>query len=62
MEEALLNFISLAIEEDKAQGKYPEHLTRMDLSKKMDKVLNTLFKEGKINVGETLNDKYITVL
>lgn len=62
MEESLLEFLKKGTEENKANGKFPINLARMELNRKIDKALNNLFKQGKVKVGETMNDKYIEVL
>lgn len=62
MEELLLEFLKKGTEERKANGTFPFNLSRMELNRKIDQSLNSLYKQGKIKVGDTINDKYIEVL
>ena len=38
----------------------PEHILYVDLLSHISAALNALYKDGKIKVGQTVNDKHIT--
>lgn len=40
----------------------PSHVLRVELTKEINNALNRLHKDGKIKVGDTINDKYIKVI
>lgn len=47
-------------QEREQEHKSPVFVLRIDFMRRVNDALNRLYKEGKIQVGETLNDKYIT--
>lgn len=61
MREALLVLIREITERRIAEGKHPTHATRLDIDRAVNTALNELFTEGKISVGQTMNDKWIRV-
>ena len=66
MEELVLDVISRIIEEKRLSCKFPTYAIKVELdkeiSKKVTESLNTLFADGKIKVGETINSKYIEII
>lgn len=40
----------------------PHHAVHVDIINHVNASLNRLYKAGKIHVGETINDKYISVI
>ena len=40
--------------------RFPDHVLRIEFQNHLSAALNALYKEGRIKVGLTLNDKYIT--
>lgn len=61
MEEALLQAISEIIADKKQKNLVPSHALKNEVFDKVTETLNSLYKQGKINVGETINHKWITV-
>ena len=47
-------------QEREQEHKSPVFVLRIDFMRRVNDALNRLYKEGKIRVGETLNDKYIS--
>lgn len=49
------------MEQEREQGKkHPAFVLRIDFIKRVNAALNRLYKEGRISVGDTLNDKYLS--
>lgn len=61
MEEALLQAISEIIADRKQRNVAPLHAMNYEVLDKVTEALNNLEKQGKINVGETINHKWITI-
>ncbi len=61
MEETLLHVISEIIAEKKKNNIVPDHALRSEVYEKVNASLQSLQEKGKINVGETINSKWITV-
>lgn len=61
MEKALLQAISEIIADKKQRNIAPLHAMNYEVLDKVTKALNDLEKQGKINVGDTINHKWITV-
>ena len=61
MEEALLQAISEIITDKKQKNLVPSHALKNEVFDKVTETLNSLYKQGKINVGETINHKWITI-
>lgn len=40
--------------------RFPDYVLRIELQQHLSAALNALYKEGRIKVGLTINDKYIT--
>ncbi|WP_010416096.1 hypothetical protein [Anaerophaga thermohalophila] len=59
MEDVLLQFIKAKIEERKKAKKHPTFCTLEDVRAEYTRALNQLWKDGKIEVGETINGKWI---
>lgn len=59
-DEAILAELQTMEQEREQEHKSPVFVLRIDFIKRVNAALNRLYKEGKIQVGETLNDKYIT--
>ncbi len=47
-------------EAKRSARRLPEHTLYRELSAHLASALNALYKEGRIRVGETINDKYIS--
>lgn len=60
-EEAVLNLLNDMEEEKKRRGIAPTHTISAELHLMLKSALNNLYRSGKINVGITLNGKYIEV-
>jgi hypothetical protein len=61
MEEALLKTIAGIIEDKKARNIVPCHALSTEVHKAVNDALNNLYKQGKIDAGDTLNHKWITL-
>lgn len=61
MEEVLLQAISEIIADKKQRNEAPLHALNTEVFEKVSQSLNSLYRQGKINVGETINHKWITV-
>ena len=62
MEEALLEVISRIVETKKQSGVFPTYALSREVYNEVAKTLNKLYSEGKIKVGNTLNDKWIEIV
>ena len=61
LSEAIFRTIS-AIERGKeAAGKMPSHAMYEEVIMAVRTALNTLYSQGRINVGDTINSKFITI-
>lgn len=61
MEQALLEVISRIVEEKKQSGVFPNYALSKEVYDEVSKSLNSLYSQGKIKVGDTLNYKWIVV-
>jgi hypothetical protein len=59
MEEALLQFITETVARNKKAGKEPSHCVYRDVREEVSRALNSLYRQGLIESGNTLNDKWI---
>ncbi len=59
-DEAILVELQAMEQEREQENKSPVFVLRIDFMRRVNDALNRLYKEGKIRVGETLNDKYIS--
>ena len=63
MKELVLDAIRSITKAKEAQGIAPTYTLKKELDRKLAETLSNclteLYKEGLINVGETINDKYI---
>lgn len=59
-DEAILAELQAMEQEREQENKSPVFVLRIDFIRRVNDALNRLYKEGKIRVGETLNDKYIS--
>lgn len=57
MEQALLELISRIVEEKKQSGAFPQHVLSKEVYDEVARSLNSLYSQGKIKVGNTLNYK-----
>lgn len=62
MEESLLEVISRIVENKKQSGVFPTYALSREVYSEVAKTLNKLYSEGKIKVGNTLNDKWIEII
>lgn len=60
LSEAIFRTIAAIEREKEAAGKMPAHAMYEDLISKMRDALNSLYSQGRIRVGNTINSKYIT--
>ena len=61
MEEALLEVISRIVETKKQSGVFPNYALSREVYEEVAKSLNSLYLQGKIKVGDTLNYKWIAI-
>lgn len=62
MEEELLKLLQ-KMKQSKLNARVePSYVLRIDLNKEINKSLNKLYSDGRISVGETLNDKWIDII
>lgn len=61
MEEALLEVINRIVENKRQSGVFPLNATSREVYDEVAKSLNNLYTQGKIEVGDTLNYKWIVV-
>ena len=47
-------------EAKRSARRLPEHTLYRELASHLSSALNTLYKQGRIRVGDTINDKYIS--
>lgn len=59
IEEALMQVIREIVQEKQSAGKYPTYATKRDVYEKVRQALNTLWAQGRIKVGDTINDRWI---
>lgn len=59
MEEQLLILIQNIQDRKTASGIAPVHVLRSEIDKAISASLNAMYEDRKINVGRTLNDKWI---
>lgn len=59
MEEALMQVIREIVQEKQSARKFPTHATKRDVYDKVRQALNTLWAQGRIKVGDTINDRWI---
>ncbi|MDQ6482246.1 hypothetical protein [Dyadobacter sp. LHD-138] len=62
MDELVLQLLTMVSDEKKAAGIAPDHVTLSNLTGSIKQSLNRLYLDKKIRVGDTMNDKYITLL
>lgn len=60
MEEALLDIIKLIENEKRDERREPHFALRMEVYARVNDALNNLYKQGRIKVGDTINDKWIS--
>lgn len=61
MEEALIQTIQKIIDEKIANKVMPEVATVIELDHEISKALNSLYKQGRIKTGKTINSRWITI-
>lgn len=61
MEEALIQTIQKIIDEKIANKVMPEVATVIELDREISKALNSLYKQGRIKTGQTINSRWITI-
>lgn len=61
MDELVLQMVELMIQKRKDEGIAPAVATMVEMNRQIKDSLNRLYKAGKVHVGDTINDKYITV-
>jgi hypothetical protein len=60
MKDVLFELIKSLEEKKKADKTYPYHVMRQEVYAAVADALNDLYKEGRISVGVSLNDKWVT--
>ena len=60
LSEAVFRTIAAIEREKEAAGKMPAHAMYEEVILAVRTALNTLYSQGRINVGDTINSKYIT--
>lgn len=61
MKEAALEAIKEIVARKEKEGIAPTHATKLELQQALFNALNELYQEGKIKVGNTINDKWIVI-
>lgn len=56
---ALLSELKYIERKKSETGRIPTYTIQMELKRHIAHTLNSLYKDGKIDVGDALNDKYI---
>lgn len=59
---AVYDLLKSMQEEREKAGKHPTHVLYLEVVRALRDSLNTLKVKGKIQVGDTANDKYIRVI
>ena len=59
MEEALMQVINEIVQDKQSARKFPTYATKREVYDKVRKALNNLWAQGRIKVGDTINDKWI---
>lgn len=59
IEEALMQVIREIVEEKQSACKHPTLATKRDVYEKVRHALNNLWAQGRIKVGDTINDRWI---
>ena len=62
MDELVLQMLTIVQDEKKAAGIGPDVITLGNLTNCIKQSLNRLHTAKKVKVGDTMNDKYITIL
>lgn len=62
MDELVLQLLTMVSEEKKSAGIGPDHVTMSNLVGSIKQSLNRPYLDKKIRVGDTVNNKYITIL
>lgn len=58
----ILDFIRENMERKKKRGLFPTHTTLREIGEEHIEEIRLLEKEGKVKVGDTINDIYIVIL
>lgn len=61
MDELVLQMVKLLIQQRQDAKVSPAVATMVEMNKQIKESLNRLYKAGKVHVGDTINDKYITL-
>jgi hypothetical protein len=61
IDDFILEAVWAMINEKTKQGITPLYITKVEFMNQVIRSLNQLYKDGKIEVGDTLNDKYIKI-
>lgn len=61
MDELVLQMVQLLIRQRQEAEISPAVATMVEMNKQIKESLNRLYKAGKVHVGDTINDKYITI-
>jgi hypothetical protein len=62
MKAELLNLIATIESRKRAEKIEPSHVTLLELHQFINNQLNELWKDGKIEVGKTINSKWIKII
>jgi hypothetical protein len=62
MEEILYQLIKDISERKSMEGIAPTHVMKIDIDRLVANSLNNLHKQGRIKVGRTINDKWISIV
>ena len=62
MDEHLLSIIKYLQTAKETAKIEPSHILSVELWNEIKNALNRLYKDGKIKVGNTINDKYIKII
>jgi hypothetical protein len=50
------------VQEKQSESIFPTHATKLEVYEKVRQALNTLWAQGRIRVGDTINDRWIIPL
>lgn len=61
IEEALITIIKGIVEKKRSQKLFPDYALKKEVFAEINNALNALYKQGRIDAGETVNDKWISL-
>lgn len=61
MEEAILSYIQNEKTRKESNNIYPTYVLNIDIYNEVNRVIDKLYTDGKISIGDTVNHKWIAI-